>query len=129
MRERKNIGERGETLACEYLERCGFTITARNMRLGHLEADIICEDERYIVFVEVKTRTGGGISGKYGSARDAVNEKKKARILLFAKEYIYKNKPQKRPRIDVIEVYLRADGVTLSEKGLRHIKNAVENNE
>ncbi len=119
------IGKRGEVFACEYLEKLGFKILHRNYRAGHLETDIICEDEKYLLFVEVKTRTDTGRATRYGSAKDAVDARKKQRILDCAREYIYKNKPSKKPRIDVIEVYLDGRGELFSEKGIRHIKNAV----
>lgn len=69
------IGKRGEVFACEYLEKLGFKILHRNYRAGHLETDIICEDEKYLLFVEVKTRTDTGRATRYGSAKDAVDRK------------------------------------------------------
>lgn len=125
MSAKSETGKRGEALACEYLEKLGFEILHRNYRAGHLETDIICEDERYLLFVEVKTRTDKGRYTRYGSAKSAVDARKRERILECAREYIYKNKPSKKPRIDVIEVYLDSHGELLSENGIRHIKNAV----
>ncbi|MGN1096174.1 MAG: YraN family protein [Eubacteriales bacterium] len=119
------MGIAGEDIACRYLEENGFFVLCRNYRSGHLETDIICENGEYIIFAEVKTRTDNGIPSRFGSAKDAVDARKKKNILECAREYIYKNKPKKKPRIDVIEVYLKSDGITLSEKGIRHIKNAV----
>lgn len=56
-----------------------------------------------------------------------MDDRKKRHITECAKEYIYKNKPTKKPRIDVIEVYLtlRDGRYVLSEKGIRHIENAL----
>ena len=125
MSEKKKLGTVGEDIAAEYLQNLGFKILCRNYRAGHLETDIICEDEKYILFVEVKRRTDAGHATRFGSARDAVDTRKKQRILDCAKEYIYKNKPKKKPRIDVIEVYLDERGELISERGIRHIKNAV----
>lgn len=127
MTDRKSIGKLGEELAAKFLEDNGYIIIERNFRSGHLETDIICEDEKYIIFAEVKTRKDTPSSLRYGTPRDAVDSRKRARILECAREYIYKNKPKKRPRIDVLEVYLTSSGDALSEKGIRHIKNAVTN--
>ena len=121
MNEKKRIGKTGEDIAAEYLEKLGYRITCRNYRSGHLETDIICEDETHILFVEVKTRTDTAHRSGFASARGAVDEKKKTRLLNCAKEYIYKNKPQKKPIIDVIEVYLGLHG----ELDIKHIKNAI----
>lgn len=125
MNEKKSIGKTGEDIAAEYLRGLGYRIICRNYRSGHLETDIICEDETHILFVEVKTRTDTAYRAGYSSARGAVDEKKKSRILNCAREYIYKNKPQKKPRIDVVEVYLGVHGELDAKKGIRHIKNAV----
>lgn len=125
MNKKKSIGKTGEDIAANYLEKLGFKMLYRNYRAGHLETDIICEDETYILFVEVKTRTDTGRATRFGSARDAVDMRKRQRILECAKEYIYKNKPKKKPRIDVIEVYLDGRGELIPERGIRHIKNAV----
>lgn len=125
MNKKKSIGKTGEDIAANYLEKLGFKMLYRNYRAGHLETDIICEDETHILFVEVKTRTDTGRATRFGSARDAVDMRKRQRILECAKEYIYKNKPKKKPRIDVIEVYLDGRGELIPERGIRHIKNAV----
>ena len=46
-------------------------------------------------------------------------------MVLCARQYLYETKCTKKPRIDVIEVYIKdEDGApTLSEKGIVHIKN------
>ncbi len=121
------VGTAGEALACEYLTSLGYSVVCRNYRSGHLETDIICENDTYILFVEVKSRMDTGFPSKYGRPGAAVDDRKKQHITECAKEYIYKNKPTKKPRIDVIEVYLTfCDGrYVLSEKGIRHIENAL----
>lgn len=53
-------GEQGEDAAQRFLELCGYTILARNVRIGsHDEIDIVAFDPQddVIVFAEVKTRT------------------------------------------------------------------------
>ena len=68
-----------------------------------------------------------GFPSKYGRPGAAVDDRKKRHITECAKEYIYKNKPTKKPRIDVIEVYLtlRDGRYVLSKRGIRHIPNAL----
>ena len=53
---RRDLGQRGEDLACAELVRMGHLILERNCRIGHLEVDIISYDTAGIHFVEVKTR-------------------------------------------------------------------------
>ena len=62
-----NAGEKGERLALEYLLKRGYTLRAKNYRVGHREIDLILEDrEGVIVFVEVKARS----SLRYGLPRE-----------------------------------------------------------
>lgn len=123
----REIGAAGETLACEYLVSRGYSIVCRNYRSGHLETDIICENADHILFVEVKSRLDTGLPSRFGRPGRAVDAKKRRHITACAEEYIYKYKPDKKPRIDVIEVYLilRGGRYVLAERGLRHIENAL----
>lgn len=114
-------GRWGETLACEYLAKNGYTVLARNYRIGHEELDIIAENEKYIVFVEVKARCGDKES-LYRRPASAVTAKKRAHLAHAAEQYIKSNKSEKFYRCDVIEIYLDEDGTTL--RSLDHIKGA-----
>ena len=49
--EKQNIGNLGESLACDYLEKQGFRIIARNRHFSKNELDVIAEDDKYIIFV------------------------------------------------------------------------------
>lgn len=53
---RRNLGQRGEDIACDLLRSMGHVILERNYRSRHLEIDIISIDADGIHFVEVKTR-------------------------------------------------------------------------
>ena len=44
MKNNRKFGSFGEDLAAEYLEKEGYSITARNVHFGHIETDIICEN-------------------------------------------------------------------------------------
>lgn len=134
MSYKKEIGKRGETVAAEYLESLGFSITARNFRVGHDEIDIIAEDEKYIVFAEVKSRAQTKTNRLYGRPAMAVDYAKKQNLLRAANEYIRTHHPQKQPRIDVIEVYFPPvsentpiDIKKLIATNIKHIRNAVHN--
>ncbi len=112
-------GKTGEEIACKYLEMQGYEVTHRNFRAGHLETDIICENGEYIIFAEVKTRRKTGARMRYGSARDAVDKNKLARIKECAAEYLRAHKTGKKPRIDLVEVYLSRE----EPPRVKHIKN------
>jgi Holliday junction resolvase-like predicted endonuclease len=52
----KLTGNRGETLACEFLQKKGYKILQRNYRSKWGEVDIIAKINQMVVFVEVKTK-------------------------------------------------------------------------
>ena len=51
----KEIGDFGESEACEYLKKQGYIIVEKNFHSRYGEIDIIALDEHCTVFVEVKT--------------------------------------------------------------------------
>lgn len=53
----KDLGKRGEYLARRHYHRRGFHLLERNWRHGKGEIDLIMAHHRYLVFLEVKTRT------------------------------------------------------------------------
>lgn len=52
------IGKLGEHIASKYLVKLGWKIISQNFRKRYGEIDIIANDKKTLVFVEVKTRTG-----------------------------------------------------------------------
>ncbi len=132
MSYKQTLGKRGEELAAAYLEREGYTVTGRNFRVSHDEIDMIAEDARYILFVEVKTRAQTGTNRLYGRPSNAVDAEKQRKMLRAVSEYLRRNPTEKQPRLDVIEVYMPAvhsdtpiDFGTLLPLEIRHLKNAV----
>ena len=104
------LGTLGEVRAEQYLVEQGCRILARNAAFPGAEIDLIAQDGRVIVFVEVKVRKGGA----YG--REAVTPAKQKRICKGAVAYMMKNGLMNRQaRFDVIEI----QGARLT-----HIKDA-----
>ena len=99
-------GAIGEDYTAKFLRRNKYKILERNMRNKYSEIDIIAENKEYIIFVEVKTRTGEGAT----RPADAVNIRKQQMIMKAAKYYLtYTHTTDKQPRFDVAEVYLSHD--------------------
>lgn len=95
------IGQFGEGLAANYLEKLGYKIIERNYRIRGGEIDIIAQDNKTLVYIEVKTRS----SHSFGYPEEAVTAKK-LRFLKRAAQ-IYCNFKKIRPaseRIDVLAI-------------------------
>lgn len=73
---KRDLGRRGEDIACGYLRSIGHTILERNWRSGHLEIDIISLSKDGIHFVEVKTRR----KSIQAPPQESVDYRKQARI-------------------------------------------------
>ena len=99
MNRTKQIGDLGEKLALDYMTQNGFQHICSNYHSRYGEIDIICENEKYIVFVEVKSRKKGT---RY-KAVEAVDKRKRLKIIKTAFDYILKNPTEKQPRFDVVE--------------------------
>lgn len=112
---KRNIGTKYETIACEFLVRQGYEILERNYRCRIGEIDIIARDGEYLVFLEVKYRAKDGC----GQAVYAVSAKKQQVISKVAAFYLLRSRmPESIPcRFDVVAV----DG-----NKLRLYKNAFE---
>ena len=100
MAEHLITGAAGEQLACQWLQERGFAIVHRNWRHGHDELDIVARDGRFLVVVEVKTRS----SDRWGDPEDAVDNKKQERLIRAAEELIHGTDEDLELRFDVISI-------------------------
>ena len=107
-------GKLGELAAGRYLRENGYEIgyafnsayhANYRCRLG--EIDIIAKQNKYICFVEVKTRSE---NYKYAPA-DAVTFSKRKKIIAAAKLYIASHNVDLQPRFDVAEVFVEKNQV------------------
>ena len=95
------LGQQGEQLAAEYLQRAGYRILARNWRCAEGEIDIVMADRRALVACEVKTRSGT----RYGTPLEAVTRKKRNRLRRLAVRWVVANGVLfDEVRVDVVEV-------------------------
>ncbi len=100
----REFGRACESAACDYLENKGYTIKARNYTIKGGEIDIVAEDAKYIVFVEVKARSAGYDERRFGRPSDAVNTQKKKHLKKAAYDYLFSTGCAKSPRMDVLEI-------------------------
>ena len=122
----RRAGERGEDLACRYLEDKGYTLVERNYRTREGEIDLIMREEgpraSPLVFVEVKLRRGMG----FGDPLEAVTPKKQAKVRLMAEHYLAGKEENfaarfREMRFDVVGILL-LPGTGRPE--VRHVEDA-----
>ena len=116
----KIVGNIGEDVAEEYLKKNKYKIIARNYVAGKGEIDIIAQKKKDTVFVEVKTRQ----NNDFGTPAEAIDYRKKKKLIETAERYIHENNPDTAFRFDVIEVYGFFEGETFEFEKIEHIENA-----
>ena len=111
----KIIGQKGEDIAAEYLQKEGYTIIERNKHFSkNCEVDIIAKHKKTIIFVEVKTRSTSFL----GNPLEAITPTKYQNIKTGALSYLKESAVKYTNfRIDAISIILKP---TLS---IEHIKN------
>ncbi|MFZ5554710.1 MAG: YraN family protein [Bacteroidota bacterium] len=102
MAEHNELGEKGEILAAELLEKKGYRILDKNWRFGKLELDIIAHNGENIVIIEVKSRE----TGIFGDPALAVTRKKQRQIVKAAHAYIIERDIEDEARFDIISVIM-----------------------
>ncbi len=111
----REIGDIAEGLAQKHLLKLGYKIKETNWYHGHLELDIIAEDNNELVIVEVKSRNGI----RYEHPSEAVTNSKIKRIVEAADAYILEKDIDLETRFDVITV------IFIQQKyELEHFKDA-----
>ncbi|MEO1052981.1 MAG: YraN family protein [Bacteroidota bacterium] len=103
MKDNKTIGDRGEELAANYLKDKGYEILVRNYRYKRSEIDIICKHNSLLVFIEVKTRK----NNTYGEPEASVDQKKAAKVIEGAEQYIEEIDWHGDIRFDIISILLK----------------------
>lgn len=112
---RKDLGKTGEELTKEYLIANGFKILGENVEFFVGEIDLLAEDGKTIVIVEVKSKS----SDQYGTGAEMITFKKRKKLLQLGRTLLQKY-PNKNIRIDVSSVDYSG-----GEPIIHYIKNAV----
>lgn len=116
---RRLLGDEGEGQAEAFLRRRGFRILGRNLRSPLGELDLVADDHGVLVFVEVKRRR----TGAYGGAIEAVDARKRAKLVRLAAQYLVQHRIADRPcRFDVVLIQDDAAPTAV----VQHIANAFD---
>ncbi len=113
-------GKIGEQIAREYLIKKGYQIIKSNFQTRFGEIDFIVSNEGFLVFVEVKLKTGED----FGTPEEMINPKKLRQLQNTAEMFLLQEKTHldnfKQYRIDAICIILNQD---MSVKEIRHYEN------
>lgn len=119
---RSNLsGPWGEAIAAEYLRKKHYKTIAQGYASRFGEIDLIVQDRKYLVFVEVKTRK----SSSFARGLEHVDKRKQDRIRITASIYLSENPTKLQPRFDVIEIYA-PDGPNTSHPEIYHMEDAFQ---
>ena len=100
----QRLGRWGEQVARRHLQRAGLSVLDVNWRGQAGEVDLVLLDGQVLVVCEVKTRT----SARYGTPHEAVGERKAARLLTLADEWV-----RAHPEVVPADVTVRVDVVAV----------------
>ena len=116
----RRLGRWGEDQVAADMCRRGFRILDRGYRSRFGEIDLIAEDDKYLIFIEVKLRT----SEAFALGRAAVDARKQARLRATAELYLAEHPENPRqPRFDVAEVLAPA-GLRTEAPRILYLENA-----
>lgn len=115
MAEHNILGNQGESKAKSYLLSNGYTILHTNWRYKHKEIDLIALKDNVLVFIEVKTRTFGGMQ----PARESITISKMRYLVEAADAYVNQFNRKEEIRFDVLALTKSYDTMQIE-----HLENA-----
>ena len=113
-----DLGKLAELKACNYLTKKRYKLVDYNYSSRFGEIDIIAENRKYIVFVEVKMRDESSIA----QPKEFVDYSKQKKLIATAKMYLSQNPTSLQPRFDVVEVICKNGKI----KSFKHLENAFD---
>jgi putative endonuclease len=116
----QTLGRVWESRAADYLQTQGIRLIAHGYRCRLGEIDLIGDDGRDLVFIEVRARGKGSLT----SALESIGLAKQRRIIRATRHFLMRNPgAQSRPiRFDVVAF----DGIDTGDPTLSWIRNAFD---
>lgn len=125
----QKIGELGEEISCNYLEKHGFSILERNYTKKWGEIDIITQKDNILYFIEVKSKSVSSldfVSGETtqtGRPEDNMHPWKLKRLSRTIQTYLIHNRIGNTPwQFDLIVVYLDLE---LRKARVKRVENVI----
>lgn len=114
-------GAWGEAVAAEYLRKKHYKIIASGFHSRFGEIDLIVQNRKFLVFVEVKLRK----SSRFALAREYVDVRKQDKLRMTASIYLSQNPTNLQPRFDIIEIYA-PEGTATASPEIYHMEDAFQ---
>ncbi|MFN8238060.1 MAG: YraN family protein [Chitinophagales bacterium] len=100
MKNNAQTGQNAELLARDYLLKKNYFILFTNWRHKHAEIDIIAQDGKVVVFIEVKARK----NNSFGHPEEFVDSHKKKKMHDAAEGYLEQFNWEGELRFDIIAI-------------------------
>lgn len=115
--EPRHIGANTENIACDFLCKQGLQLVTRNYRCRTGEIDLIMQDQKELIFVEVRYRR----SHSRGGAIESIDSYKQKKIIQAATYYLQQHKLTDKIacRFDVLLVSLNNMNNTLETQWIK----------
>jgi putative endonuclease len=113
------LGKFGEQIAANYLQNKGYQILETNYYTRDGEIDLICQKDKILIFVEVKTRTNRA----FGWPEEAVTDDKVEKLANTASHYLQEKEIDPEWQIDIISIVINKKA---KSAGLKHFQNIGE---
>ena len=115
MADHNDLGQLGEDLAVDFLQKNGYVILDRNWRFQKAEIDIIAQKATILAVIEVKTRS----SLEFGLPQDFVKPKKIQLLVKAINEYVVRKDLEVTVRFDIMAIHY-----TNTKIDIEHIEEA-----
>ena len=100
MAQHNDLGNEGEKISIEYLQKKGYEILEKNYRYLKAEVDIIAKIKNIVAVIEVKTRS----TNEFGNPQDFVNPKKIKLLTSAIDHYVIENDLDVEVRFDIVAI-------------------------
>jgi putative endonuclease len=107
-----NAGLAAEKLAATFLSNHGLKLVAHKYHCRFGEIDLIMQDAKTLVFVEVRLRS----NRQFGSAGASITPQKQQKLIVTAQHYLQEHAKQ------LGDCACRFDAILMSEVSLNHIE-------
>ena len=116
----RDRGRDAEHACCQYLQKQGLRLLAKNYRGRRGELDLVMRERDTVVFVEVRFRKNNACGG----ALESVTGSKREKLRITAEQYLQQETKLTNGRFDVVAMTEKVQNNGLNAYSFEWIKNA-----